>query len=124
MQCTSELDFASTAPMRRLLYVGAGALEPAIGDLNHDADGPQFSLPLARLTAQTLQAANPDVVIFPLIGKTNDAVAVVETLVALGYHGVCLVLCPPVPRVLAIEAELRSIGHGLQISLQICPALG
>jgi hypothetical protein len=103
-----------TAQANRLLYISAGNLLTVV------EDDWQFAVPLARLCAETLRTINPDVVIFPLIRHDLDAVSVLETLQALGYRGACLVLSPPLPKPQPVEAELRAIGKGMQVKLQIC----
>ncbi len=90
------------------------------------------SLAFAALDAATLARLQPDLVVFALFGpalfgpalfgpaQTNaaeqgppqDAIAVIERLLALGYAGRMVVICPTLPAPKLVEAELRSTGTG------------
>lgn len=100
------------------------------------------SLAFAALDAATLARLQPDLVVFALFGpplfgpplygpalfgpalfgpaQTNaaeqgppqDAIAVIERLLALGYAGRMVVICPTLPAPKLVEAELRSAGTG------------
>jgi hypothetical protein len=114
MHMASRLSLTSATPAQRLLYIGGGEVQEMVGEVR------QFSVALTRLCAETLRSINPDVVIFPLIRSDQDAVCVLETLRALGYRGACLVLSPPLPKPQPVEAELRAVGRGMQVKLEMC----
>ena len=101
----------------RLLVVGQyGALAQDL------AAAPQtiVYLPFAALDAATLLMAAPDLVVCALFADemaTGDAVAVVERLVKLKYAQRILVICPSLPSLAMIEAELQAMGPGPKLRL-------
>ena len=114
MHMATSVSVTTAIPAQRLLYIGGGEVQDVVGDTR------QFSVALGLLCAETLHAINPDVVIFPLIRADQDAICVLETLRALGYRGTCLVLSPPLPKPQPVEAELRAVGLGMQVKLDMC----
>jgi hypothetical protein len=98
-------------PNRRILYIAAGDAAPAAQDATI------FSLPFALLCAEELALTAPDLVVFPLVSATLDAIVVLTRLNELGYKGRCLILTPRLPKPHLIEAELRSYQGAMQIQL-------
>ncbi len=67
------------------------------------------------LDADLLAQTRPDLVIMPLFTADQDAMALIEALVALGYMGKVAVLAPTLPNPRLVERELR--GLGLRVTL-------
>jgi hypothetical protein len=74
-------------------------------------------LRFAELTAATLAALNPNLVILPLFAANFDAMTAIEALEALGYTGRLTILAPPLPKPKLVEKELRSLGPGARLTL-------
>ena len=77
------------------------------------------SITFARLDAASLAELQPDLVIFPLFGAGQDAIAVIERLQALGYPGRMVVICPRLPNPKLVETELRQLALGARLMLVI-----
>ncbi len=69
----------------------------------------------ADLDGNMLALTCPDLVIMPLFAADQDATAMIERLVALGYQGKVAVLAPTLPNPRLVERELR--GLGLRVTL-------
>lgn len=69
----------------------------------------------AALDGNMLALTSPDLVIMPLFTADQDATAMIERLMALGYQGKVAVLAPTLPKPRLVERELRSLG--LQVTL-------
>ncbi len=77
-------------------------------------------LPFLALDAASLLQAAPDLVVCALFAAdmaTGDAIAMVERLERLHYRGRILVICPALPSLAMIEAELQILGPGQRLSL-------
>jgi len=75
----------------------------------------------AQITAEGMAQNNVICAVmslFPLrpVGQ-NDAISVIEALVAAGYRGEVLVLAPPLLRPKMVENELRGLAKGMQTRL-------
>ncbi len=74
---------------------------------------------LRDLNADLLARVLPDHVVFPLLSRHHDAMAVIERLQALSYAGPMTVVAPSLPRAALVEAELRALGPGRRLNLLV-----
>ena len=97
------------------------ALDCAI--LLHSAKpGPHSGAIIARFAdfgIDMLQSVRPDLIVLPLFAPAQDAVTMIETLIAIGYQGDITVLAPALPRPSLVERELRALGPGNKLRLLV-----
>lgn len=84
--------------------------------------GPHSGAIIARfadLGIDMLQSVRPDLIVLPLFAPVQDAVTMIETLIAIGYRGDITVLAPALPRPSLVERELRALGPGNKLRLLV-----
>ena len=102
----------------RVLVIGA-----RLPVLHDSANGTEIAgTAFADLNARLLAALRPDVVVSPLFGAEFDAGMVIERLDALGFRGRVRVLCPPLPSLQLVQAELAALAPGIDVTLDVRPS--
>ena len=90
--------------------------------LDSSEPGPHSGAIIARfadLGIDMLQSVRPDLIVLPLFAPAQDAVNMIETLIALGYRGDITVLAPVLPRPQLVERELQILGPGKKLRLLV-----
>ncbi|KQB98536.1 hypothetical protein AL073_04095 [Loktanella sp. 1ANDIMAR09] len=75
----------------------------------------------SRLTAELLDAVNPDLILSPLWGDAFDVIDVAQQLVGLGYQGRYRAISENMPDVAMILKEVRTQAEGLDFDLLSLP---
>lgn len=71
------------------------------------------------LDAKMLARVRPDQVVFPLLSRDHDAIAVIERLQSMAYIGRITVVAPSLPKASIEEAELHALGPGGRLTLLV-----
>jgi hypothetical protein len=91
-----------------------------IGDVALGAQPPEVklvSLHYAELSAKTISAVLPDLVIMPLFGAGFDALDALARLERFGFRGDVLVRAPRLPNTQIVERELAAVAPKLTVRL-------
>lgn len=104
----------------RILVIGNLARWSAEGRKVVPLDDVQY-IDLCSLTAELLDAFDPDLVLSPLFGGGFDVIDVAERLAALGFQGRYRVVTETMPDLAMIRKEVRAQAEGLDFDLLALP---